>query len=62
MLQRKSRFRQKRGDTKIGTVEKQYGRDFGVRSDKKLGSYLKEQGYSSLSDLLTNNRGKTDKR
>lgn len=45
-------FRQKRADTKIGTVEKKYGRDFGVRSDKKLGSYLEEQGYPSLSKLL----------
>ena len=45
-------FRQKRSDTKVGSVEKQYGRDFGVRSDKKLGNYLKEQGYKSLSELL----------
>ena len=34
-------FRRKRIDTKIGTIEKQYGKDFGVRSDKELGSYLK---------------------
>ena len=26
-------LRQKRGDTHIGTIEKQYGRDFDVRSD-----------------------------
>ena len=52
MKSQQSQFRQKRGDTKIGTVEKQYGRDFGVRSDKKLGNYLKEQGYKSLSGLL----------
>lgn len=47
-----AQFRQKRSDTKIGSIERQYGVDFGVRSDKKLGSYLKEQGYSSLSKLL----------
>lgn len=49
----KGQFRQKRGDTKMGTIEKKYGRDFGVRSDKKLGNYLREQGFPSLSKLLT---------
>lgn len=44
----------KRSDTKIGTIEKMYGKDFGVRSDKKLGNYLKEIGYDSLSKLLKN--------
>lgn len=47
-------FRRKRTDTKIGTIEKQYGKDFGVRSDKELGSYLKQKGYGSLSQLLKN--------
>lgn len=47
-----SKIRAKRSDTKIGTIEKKYGKDFGARSDKKLGSYLKEKGYSSLSELL----------
>lgn len=47
-------FRKKRSDTKIGTIEKRYGKDFGVRSDKELGSYLKEKGYKSLSELLKN--------
>lgn len=47
-----TKFRKKRSDTKIGTIEKKYGKDFGVRSDKKLGNYLKEKGYSSLSQLL----------
>ncbi len=45
-------IRHKRSDTQMGTVEKQYGKDFGVRSDKQLGNYLKEQGYNSLSELL----------
>ena len=48
------KFRKKRSDTQIGTIEKMYGKDFGVRSDKKLGNYLKEKGYSSLSQLLKN--------
>lgn len=48
------RFRQKRSNTQIGTIEKIYGKDFGVRSDKQLGNYLKEKGYNSLSQLLKN--------
>ncbi len=51
-------FRKKRADTKMGTVEKKYGRDFGVRSDKKLENFLKEQGYPSLSKLLKAKNGK----
>ncbi|KKU01848.1 MAG: hypothetical protein UX03_C0035G0002 [Candidatus Woesebacteria bacterium GW2011_GWE1_45_18] len=47
-----TKIRRKRSDTKIGTIEKKYGKDFGARSDKKLGSYLKQKGYSSLSELL----------
>jgi len=48
----------KRADTHIGTIEKKYGRDFGVRSDKHLGTYLKEKGYPSLSKLIKSNEGK----
>lgn len=46
------RFVAKRYDTKIGTIEKQYGVDLGVRSDTKLGNYLENKGYSSLSQML----------
>lgn len=56
MVRKAKTFRRKRTDTKIGTIEKKYGRDFGVRSDKKLGSYLREKGYSSLSELLRNDK------
>ena len=49
-------FRKKRSDTKIGTIEKIYGKDFGVRSDRKLGNYLKEKGYSSLGQLLKSSK------
>ena len=48
--------RKKRSDTKMRTIEKKYGKDFGVRSDKKLGNYLKDMGYRSLSELLTKSR------
>jgi len=46
------KFIKKRSDTKMGTIEKIYGKDFGVRSDKKLGNFLKEKGYKSLSQFL----------
>ena len=42
----------KRGDTLVGTIDKQYGVDLGHRSDKKLATVLKETGASSLSKLL----------
>lgn len=45
-------LRQKRGDTHMGTIEKQYDRDFGVRSDMHLDTYLNEKGKKSLNDLV----------
>lgn len=54
-------FRKKREDTKIGTIEEQYGVDFGVRSDKELGTFLEENGYSSLSKALEEAERKTKK-
>ena len=45
-------IRKKRADTKMATIEKTYGKDFGVRSYAKLGNYLKKNGYNSLSELL----------
>lgn len=46
-------LRQKRGDTHMGTVEKRYNRDFKVRSDMRLDTYLKKTGTKSLNDLIT---------
>jgi hypothetical protein len=46
------RFVAKRFDTRIGTIEKEYGVDLGVRDDMKLGNYLKKKGYPSLSKML----------
>ena len=48
------KYRKKRSDTIMKSIEKKYGKDFGVRSDKKLGNYLKEKGYESLSKMLGN--------
>lgn len=45
-------LRQKRGDTHVGSIEQQYGRDFNVRSDMRLDTLLNREGAESLSDLL----------
>jgi hypothetical protein len=45
-------LRQKRGDTHVGTIEKQYGRNFNVRSDMHLSELLKREGVESLNDLI----------
>jgi len=45
-------LRKKRSDTKIGTIEKQYGVDLGVRSDMELGTYLEKNNKESLNDVI----------
>jgi len=45
-------LRDKRDDTHVGTIEKQYDIDLGVRSDMHLGTYLKEHKIKSLNDLI----------
>lgn len=52
------RLRDKRDDTHVGTIEKKYDRDFGVRSDKQLGNFLKEKDIASLNDLIQSDLGK----
>lgn len=49
-------LRAKRGDTQVGTIESQYGIDFGVRSDMRLDTLLEKTGYSSLNNLLHNDK------
>jgi len=51
-------LRDKRDDTHMGTIEKQYDRDFGVRSDMQLGTYLREKRIKSLNDLIHSRRGR----
>jgi hypothetical protein len=46
-------LRDKRDDAHMGTIEKQYGRDFGVRDDMHLGTFLKAHNIKSLNDLIT---------
>jgi len=49
-------LRRKRSDTQAGTIEAMYDVDLGVRSDKKLGNILKDEGVDSLSELLRKKR------
>jgi hypothetical protein len=51
-------LRDKRNDTHMGTIEKQYNRDFGVRSDMELGTFLKKNDIKSLNNLIHSNKGK----
>lgn len=51
-------LRDKRNDTHMGTIEDQYNRDFGVRSDMELGNFLKQKNIASLNDLIHSNTGK----
>lgn len=51
-------LREKRGDTHMGTIEKMYDRDFGVRSDMRLDTYLQKNNINSLNDLISSNKGK----
>ena len=46
-------IREKRGDTKVGTLRKEYGDDFakGYRSDTKLKTVRENEG-KSLSELV----------
>lgn len=46
------RYRAKRGDTHVGTIEQQYGVDFGGRSDKHLSTLRRELGATSIADLV----------
>jgi hypothetical protein len=43
--------RRKRSDTHVGTIEREYGLDFGVRSDMHLGTLLQRRNADWLSAL-----------
>jgi len=49
-------LRQRRWDTHIWTIEKQYWIDLWVRSDMELRNYLKKNNIDSLSDLIKYNK------
>jgi hypothetical protein len=54
------RLRDKRDDTHMSSVEKKYDRDFGVRSDMQLGTFLRKKQIASLNDLIESDLGKKD--
>lgn len=45
-------YRRKRSDTKMETIERKYGKDFSIRGDMKLKTFLEQKGYNSLSKIL----------
>lgn len=49
-------LREKRGDTRVDTIEQQYHVDFGVRGDMHLDTLLERTGAKSLTDLLKNSK------
>ena len=52
------RLRDTRDDKHVGTLEKQYNRDFGVRSDMHVDTLLKQTGFPSVSKLIKSGAGK----
>ena len=52
--------RHKRSDTHMGTIEEQYARGFGVRSDMQLGNFLKENNLESLHQLIESQLGRKE--
>jgi hypothetical protein len=55
---RGGRLRDTRNDKHVGTLEKQYNRDFGVRSDMHVGTLLEKLGVDSVNDLINRGEGK----
>ncbi len=51
-------LRDTRDDKHVGTLEKQYGRDFGVRKDMHVGTLLEKTGMESVNDLIHSKLGK----
>jgi hypothetical protein len=49
-------LRQKRGDTLVGNIEREYGVDFGARSDMRLDTLREHTGLTSIEDLVRNAR------
>ena len=45
-------LRQKRGDTRVGTIEEHYGFDFHCRSDMKLKTLRKEVRLTGIKELV----------
>ncbi len=50
-------FRIKRADTRIGTIEQEYGVNLNTRADTLLSNLLEDRGFESLSQLIDAYRG-----
>jgi len=55
------RMRDTRDDKHVGTLEKQYNRDFDVRADTHVGTLLDKTGMASVNDLIQSDLGKKGK-
>ncbi len=53
-------LRKTRCDKHVGTLEKQYGVDFGVRDDMHVGTLLEKAGIASVNDLIHSGLGKKE--
>ena len=51
-------LRDTRDDKHVGTLEKQYNRDFGVRKDMHVGTLLDRTEKASVNDLIKSDIGK----
>lgn len=51
-------LRQKRGDTRVGNIEREYDIDLGVRSDMRLDTLRQRTGLTSIEDLVRQARDK----
>jgi hypothetical protein len=49
-------LRQKRADTLVRTLEKEYDVDLGRRGDMQLGTLRKELGVTDIKDILKRSR------
>jgi len=58
--QTNGRLRDTRDDKHVGTLEEQYDRDFGVRSDMHVDTLLQQTGHSSVNKLIKSGIGKKE--
>lgn len=49
-------YRKKRGDAHVGNIEKEYGVDFGIRSDMHLETLRNQHGNKSLTQIIKEER------
>lgn len=52
----KGNYRSIRKDTRVSTIEKRYNIDLGVHANMRIGNYLKQKGYPSLSGMLRDSK------